>query len=94
MLAEGSLVPGGGAKLRLAVGSTGFLLVSFGFLREVVPELRAGLDVVSDSLEDEEHSPSLEEDDDELDESSSESDEDEEPLLDEDEDDEESVVGG
>jgi len=92
MLAEGSL-PGGGAKLRLAVGSTGFLLVSFGFLREVVAEMRAVLDV-SDSLEDEEHSPSLEEDDDELDESSSESDEEEEPLLDEDEDDEESVIGG
>lgn len=68
-----------------------FLLVSFDFFSVllVVVELGATLDT-SDSLEDEEHSPSLEEDDDELDESSSESDDEEEPLLDEDEDDEES----
>ena len=42
----------------------------------------------SDSLEDEEHSPSLEEEDDELDESSSESDEEEEPLEEEEEEEE------
>jgi len=69
--------------------STVFLLVSLDFFKAFA-EFRFGLDV-SDSLQDEEHSPSLEEDDEELDESSSESEDEEEPLLDEDDEDEESL---